>query len=230
MSSLSQLCLWLRRPSHSYVLGDNFFSTVGMQDPSVDEKLKKTKRKFIHGRDPNLPKNIQPQMAYYFIDDVLVKPVDENESIYPLIDTTLVYQDEYFGTPKVGEKFTLQQIYFEFDKAHLLRGSFVELNKLLEFMQDNHRVKIKIEGHTDNVGSRTYNTELSKNRANAVGNFLIAKGIDSFRIITDGLGSSQPIVPNTTHENRALNRRVEIEILENWAPYSTQFWVKHDIE
>ncbi|WP_109830738.1 OmpA family protein [Reichenbachiella versicolor] len=206
---------WHKVSGEFVAQGDELALTVGVFTPDKELTTKKTKRKFGFGRDPKLPKHLQPMISYYLIDDVLVRPVDENESIFPEIDSTLVYRNEYFGIPEVGKKFTLQQIYFEFDKARLLRGSFVELNKLLEFMKEHPRVKISIEGHTDNIGSRSYNQELSLSRANAVRNFLTAKGIDNFRVETKGYGSSQPIVPNTTPENRALNRRVEVEILEN---------------
>lgn len=195
--------------------GNELALTIGVFSPDKDLDTQKTKRKFSFGRDAKLPKSLQPMIAYYFIDDVLVKPIDPSESIFPEIDSALVYENEYFGTPEIGQRFTLQNIYFEFDKARLLQSSLIELKKLLTFMESNPRVKINIEGHTDNVGSRSYNQKLSQDRADAIKNFLTAKNIPAYRVETKGLGSTNPVVPNTTPENRALNRRVEVVILEN---------------
>lgn len=71
---------------------------------------------------------------------------------------------------------------------------------------------IHLSGHTDNAGSDTYNEKLSENRARAVRNYFISKNVDSTKIQLDFYGESQPTVPNTTEENRALNRRVEITV------------------
>ncbi|MEP3387466.1 MAG: OmpA family protein [Reichenbachiella sp.] len=196
--------------------GDELALTIGTFAPDSALKTKKTKRQFSHIRDKRTPKHLQPQISYYLIDDVLVRPVDPNESIYPDPEIAKVEpEDEYFGPAEVGKKFTLQNIYFEFDKAQLLRTSYLELNKLLAYLEKYRRVKIEIEGHTDNVGSREYNQKLSEARAKAVVDYLVAKGLNEFRLEFKGYGSSQPIVPNDTPQNQALNRRVEFVILEN---------------
>ena len=196
-------------------LGGEVAITIGCFAADKELTIKKTKRKFSQGRDPQLPANAQPLIAYYYIDDVMVRPLDSRESIYPNSDSILVISSDHFPNAEIGKKFTLQHIHFELNQAKLLSGSLTELNRLLTFMETNNRVKIRIEGHTDNAGSRAYNLELSQRRADAVKNFLAAKGIEPVRIETVGLGSTQPIVPNTTHENRALNRRVEFEIIGN---------------
>ena len=74
---------------------------------------------------------------------------------------------------------------------------------------------ITIYGHTDNTGSRTVNERISKERAEAVANFLVGEGISRSRIKTEGLAFDQPIADNSTAEGRALNRRVEIYITAN---------------
>jgi OOP family OmpA-OmpF porin len=74
--------------------------------------------------------------------------------------------------------------------------------------------KIKIVGHTDNVGSDASNLELSKKRAIAVSNYLVTKGVDASKITTDGKGESMPIATNDTPEGRDKNRRVEFTILK----------------
>lgn len=196
--------------------GDELAMTIGNFDPDSSLVIKKTKRQFSKVRDKRTPKHLQPQISYYFIDDVLVRPVDPDESIYPdPIASNSEPEDEYFGPAEVGKKFTLQNIYFEFDKATLLRSSYLELNKLLSYLEKYKRVKIEIEGHTDNVGSAKYNLTLSEARAKAVVAYLVAKGLNEFRLEYKGYGSSKPIVPNSTPQNQALNRRVEFVILEN---------------
>ncbi|WP_317624043.1 OmpA family protein [Reichenbachiella carrageenanivorans] len=196
--------------------GDELALTIGTFAPDSSLKIKKTKRKFSQVRDKRTPKHLQPQIAYYFIDDILVRPVDPMESIYPDPQISITEpEDDYFGPAEVGKKFTLQNIYFEFDQATLLRSSYLELNKLLTYLEKHRRVKIEIEGHTDNVGSREYNLLLSEARAKAVVDYLVAKGLNEFRLEYKGYGSNQPIVPNNSPQNQALNRRVEFLILEN---------------
>jgi outer membrane protein OmpA-like peptidoglycan-associated protein len=69
---------------------------------------------------------------------------------------------------------------------------------------------VEIQGHTDNVGSSQYNRKLSENRARAVKNYLIKKGISDQRLIAVGFGFSRPKTTNTTEAGRTLNRRVEL--------------------
>jgi outer membrane protein OmpA-like peptidoglycan-associated protein len=73
---------------------------------------------------------------------------------------------------------------------------------------------MRIEGHTDNKGSDSYNIDLSHRRAASVMRFLLEKGIDTNRLTSEGFGFRCPIVPNDTPDNRAQNRRVDFIILE----------------
>ena len=74
-------------------------------------------------------------------------------------------------------------------------------------------MEIELIGHTDDVGEAQYNLTLSQNRANVVKEKLHEKGIASSRIIASGKGETEPIANNDTDENRALNRRVEMHIV-----------------
>jgi outer membrane protein OmpA-like peptidoglycan-associated protein len=74
-----------------------------------------------------------------------------------------------------------------------------------------------IEGHTDNVGSRAYNTDLSKRRAKAVETYLVSKGIAAKRLRSDGFGFDKPVAPNDTPLNRAKNRRTEFKVVDEKA-------------
>ena len=81
---------------------------------------------------------------------------------------------------------------------------------MVEILKTNKQVTIKIEGHTDNSGTLERNVELSRQRANAVKQYLIANNIAANRIIVTFFGALNPIVPNDTESNRAKNRRVNI--------------------
>ncbi len=115
---------------------------------------------------------------------------------------------------KVGRKVVLNNIFFETGKAILTKESYEELNKLVGIMTDNPSMKIEISGHTDNTGSVTINARLSTERARAVVDYLISKGIDSSRMTYMGYGPDQPVADNSTPEGRAKNRRVEFKIIE----------------
>jgi outer membrane protein OmpA-like peptidoglycan-associated protein len=110
---------------------------------------------------------------------------------------------------QVGEKIVLQGINFEFGKATLLPSSVDTLNTVAAGLLANPEIKIEISGHTDNLGSDTYNIDLSKRRADAVKQFLVSKGIVEERIKTIGYGSKKPIATNKTTKGRAKNRRIE---------------------
>ena len=102
---------------------------------------------------------------------------------------------------------------FDFGKATIRSGSEDYLQRLTQMLQTFPKMRIAINGHTDNVGKEDYNLRLSKQRARSVADYLIKHGIESSRLTTDGFGSSQPIGTNDTEEGRARNRRVEIDIL-----------------
>ncbi|MEZ0541237.1 OmpA family protein [Fibrella arboris] len=113
----------------------------------------------------------------------------------------------------VGTKITLQNIYFAMSKADLLPASFAELDKLVTMMDDNPQMRIRLEGHTDIVGDKAANLQLSRDRVLACQSYLVRKGIDVVRIETIGYGDTRPILTKGTDEDRKVNRRVEFSIL-----------------
>ncbi len=115
---------------------------------------------------------------------------------------------------KKGKKVVLKNIFFEIDSYKLKKESFIELDKLVKFLEMNNTLKIQINGHTDNQGTDQHNLELSKNRAKAVYDYLIENGIAKERLKYKGFGEQQPIATNETPKGRALNRRTEFEIIE----------------
>jgi OmpA-OmpF porin, OOP family len=114
----------------------------------------------------------------------------------------------------VGVKVTLNNIFFEVSKFDLLPASYAELDKLVGLMKDNPTMEIKIEGHTDIIGDKDANLQLSKDRATAVKNYIVSKGINAYRIEAIGYGATKPIVAKGTDEERKVNRRVEFVVVK----------------
>jgi outer membrane protein OmpA-like peptidoglycan-associated protein len=115
---------------------------------------------------------------------------------------------------EVGKKIVLRNIFFDFNKSTLRPASVAELERLTKLLTDNPKMRIEISGHTDNVGSATYNQKLSQSRANAVVDYLIdKKGIKKDRLEFAGYGFTQPIADNDSDAGRQLNRRTEFKIL-----------------
>lgn len=106
-------------------------------------------------------------------------------------------------------------VYFATDQYNIEGQSRTALNKLADIFNEYPDTNILVEGHTDSTGSDAYNLTLSKNRAQAVTNFLINEGISPGRIDTKWYGESQPKYDNSTVEGRAKNRRVELAIVAN---------------
>lgn len=115
----------------------------------------------------------------------------------------------------VYRKFRLPDNLFEFDNAELVPEVQKSVAELAEFIRkDTKWAFLRIDGHTDAVGSIKYNMDLSLKRAVSVANYLIAReGIDPSRIFLKGMGKSVPIADNSTDEGRKLNRRIEIVFL-----------------
>lgn len=106
-------------------------------------------------------------------------------------------------------------VYFDTEKFNINAASQESLNKLAAIFKEYPDTNILVEGHTDSQGSDSYNLTLSKNRAQAVTNYLVNNGVSKGRIETKWYGESQPKYDNNTAEGRAKNRRVELAIVAN---------------
>jgi outer membrane protein OmpA-like peptidoglycan-associated protein/Tol biopolymer transport system component len=116
----------------------------------------------------------------------------------------------------IGERIVLENVLFDFDKFTLRPESTTELDKWVKFLTDNATLKIEILGHTDNKGTAEYNNTLSDNRAKAVYDYFVSKGINKDRMKWKGYGFDLPIASNKTDEGRQKNRRTEIKITSRY--------------
>ena len=107
----------------------------------------------------------------------------------------------------------LKNIFFDVNRFELKPESFTELDNIVELLRENPSLSIQINGHTDNVGKPADNLKLSNNRANAVIQYLIAKGIDAKRLSSKGWGETQPLANNSDERGRAQNRRTEMKVM-----------------
>ncbi len=110
---------------------------------------------------------------------------------------------------ETGRSFILRNVFFDFDLYNLKPESRAELDRLIYFLQQNYSVHIELAGHTDAKGPYEHNITLSLNRAKAVYDYLVKKGINPSRLTYVGYGPDLPIATNETDAGRALNRRTE---------------------
>lgn len=182
--------------------GNEKYFTIGYFDTSMQltSIVKKHKSPFLN--------------TYYYIDNIsLVEIKDSTECDCQYKPNKPLIQPTKIDTLNIGDQLVLKKVFFATNKSNLLPESTNALQALLKTMEDNPNLFIEIIGYTDNVGNEEKNILLSENRAIAVANYLIENGISEQRIKKAGFGSSNPIGNNSTEAGRALNRRIEIKIL-----------------
>ena len=113
------------------------------------------------------------------------------------------------------ESLVLEGVHFEFNSAQLTRESYEILDHVAGSLRDWPKVRVEIQGHTDEMGTPAYNQDLSQRRAESVRDYLISKGVKASRLEAKGYGETRPIAGNTTDEGRAKNRRVELKKLSH---------------
>jgi outer membrane protein OmpA-like peptidoglycan-associated protein len=124
-----------------------------------------------------------------------------------------VRQDIQLDRLELGKSFALNNIFFDYNSDSLRSESSLELDRLVGLMNEYPRLRITVAGHTDNIGTPSYNEALSRRRAEAVRAYLLGRKIEPSRIEAIGYGSSMPVAPNDTEEGRQKNRTVQFTIL-----------------
>ncbi|MBE7437186.1 MAG: OmpA family protein [Spirochaetales bacterium] len=121
--------------------------------------------------------------------------------------------EEQFAPLSQNKGFTTQAIQFDFDQASIRPESTGILDDLTAYLKENNKINLKIIGHTDLSGRQEYNLNLSLKRAQAVRDYLAARGLDTERFQVEGAGEGRPLVPGNTPEANARNRRTEFQVL-----------------
>ena len=156
-----------------------------------------------------------PKLGWYFVSASAEGYINANDSISIDDDGLSPFtRDLYLQPIEVGVTVRLKNIYFDFDKTTLKKESFIELNKVVEFLKENPSVEIEIAGHTDSKGADDYNVNLSQGRSQSVVDYIVSQGIQSFRLAAHGYGEALPIDNNETEAGRANNRRVDFTVLK----------------
>ena len=116
------------------------------------------------------------------------------------------------NTPAGLANVRLRNAYFDFDKSGIKKQSESELDRIVDILASNPDYKLVIKGHTDNLGSNSYNLDLSVRRCQAVYDYLIGIGVPETRLAFSGFSEESPIADNSSASGRQYNRRVEFEV------------------
>jgi len=191
---------WQRASAQITARGGEQFLIIG--NFSDNESTENTKIDYREGKSPMLGGS-----AYYYIDDILVSPIDDA----PVIDSVSLDSQPAI---QPNEVYILKHIHFPFNSYELLPSSFQELDALIAILKKNPQWKVNLSGHTDDQGSDDYNLALSANRAKSVGNYLLQNGVQGDRILTQGFGKQKPLHNGNDEQARMLNRRVEAKFID----------------
>jgi len=117
--------------------------------------------------------------------------------------------------PVIKKTVVLPGVNFAFDRADLLPAAQQILDReVIPELKDDASLTVRVEGHTDSVGSDSYNQQLSERRAAAVKTYLVSKGVAASRVESTGFGETQPVADNTSAVGRAKNRRVDVKVMQ----------------
>jgi OOP family OmpA-OmpF porin len=141
------------------------------------------------------------------------READSNKKIIKNIELTS--GEAKPNTHTVGHVMRLNNLIFELGKSKISSESYSEIDLVVDMMNQNKKMVIQLEGHTDYQGDPNDNLKLSQYRVNSVKTYIVSKGISKSRIRTKAFGGTMPLSTDDTPEAHALNRRVEVRILQN---------------
>lgn len=160
----------------------------------------------------NMQYNLRAEKTGFHEDKGTVAPV------VSLKDSTVFLTLRLQPVLTIGDKFVLEDIYYDFDKHAIRKDAAIILNKLVRTMRDNPTLRIELSSHTDSRGNDQYNDKLSQRRAQSAVDYLVTQGIDRDRLVAKGYGERKLVnhcangVSCSPAEHQA-NRRTEIEVL-----------------
>ncbi|MBE8720617.1 OmpA family protein [Sphingobacterium pedocola] len=178
----------------------------------VAKRLGESNAAFRFELDKNTEYKVLAEKSGFHADSVNII------GVRPTKDTTIRVTLRLEPIFKVGDKFVLEDIYYDFDKHNIRKDAAVILDQLVRTMRDNPTVKIELSSHTDSRGTHSYNDKLSQRRASSAVDYLVSRGIDRSRLVAKGYGERRLInrcsdgVKCSIEEHQA-NRRTEVEVL-----------------
>ena len=197
---------WVKISDTFIAQGGEEYLTLGNFGPdNLLNILKRTERDGAEGTS---------NWGYVYVDAVVVKKVNLREECSCVND---LIKEEVVDPPLElieAREISLNKLNFDFDDSKLSKAAIDILEETTRVLRKQKYSFVEIIGHTDIVGREGYNLELSKNRAQAVIDYLVDKGVDPNRLTINFFGSEKPAADNTTTEGRAENRRVEFLVLE----------------
>ncbi len=191
------------RDTRDWVLVSTRFEAKGIENYLIIGNFKNNAgtRKFKTKRGAK-------QGAYYYLDMVVLHPVPLSETLVnSKYDADLVTED--YELDKIH---IFKNVLFNFDEFRLLDSAKTDVQKIYNYLDANKSLQIKVDGHTDNIGTKAYNQYLSDRRCSAVAQYLLELGLSEDRISWKGHGGIAPIASNDTEEGRQKNRRVAFVI------------------
>ncbi len=146
---------------------------------------------------------------------------DEHQSYFESLNPVKLnvngeIRKDFYLQPEIKENqvIRLNKLIFEQGQSQITPESYDELNRLVALMQENPKMVIQLEGHTDYRGSKRLNMKLSEDRVESVKHYLTSQGIDASKIKTKAYGGTRPLIREKSIEASEINRRVEVRILK----------------
>ena len=141
-------------------------------------------------------------------------PISKSLNLLKISKYQEIKRDLFLVPLEKGQAIRLNNLFFDYNQDTLKRSSFPELKRLVKILKENQEMVVEISGHTDSEGETAKNMRLSKARANAVVNYLVAQGVAAQRLVAKGYGATRPLAANTSQQGRSRNRRVEFRIIQ----------------